>query len=158
MDVANYGIPYYPDLPEVRGSPMPTSQIFISTNNPLAAPGSYNSKHKPKCKTCSRCPGTASSNFSRVLIYLPYLYSLLTVPCRRTKTITLATLLGTLATSYQALASLPFLVHRSTAPPRLASSLRQRTCDNSRAVACTTPVHRLIWFEWNQAPLGDLKW
>jgi hypothetical protein len=35
-------------------------------------------------------------------------------------------LLGTLATSYQALASLPFLVHRFTVLPRLANSLRQR--------------------------------
>ena len=72
--------------------------------------------------------------------------------------ITLATLLRTMATSYQALASLSFLVHRLTAPPRLASSLRQRICDYSRAVACTIRIHRSIWFEWNQAPLGDLKW
>jgi len=162
-NVADYGIPHFPVLPDVSGSSclVLVSPTLISTNNPLTMPGPCGSKHISQCRTCSRYPRTASSHFSRVyqLTFAACIpCSCWTVPRRRTReTIILITHLGMLAT-YRARPRLPFLVHRLTAPPHLGSSLRQRICDNWRVAACTIRIHRLTWSEWNQAPLGGLKW
>ena len=61
-----------------------------------------------------------------------------------------------LRASYQALLKLPFLDHRLIA--RLSfPNQRQRICEDSRAVACTIQVLRLMWFGWNLVPPGDTK-
>jgi len=62
-----------------------------------------------------------------------------------------------LRASYQALLKLPFLDHRLIALPWLPRQ-REIICEDSPATACTIRILRLMWFGWNQAPVGDTKW
>ena len=58
---------------------------------------------------------------------------------------------------YQARPKPPFLIHLLTLPPMLASQ-QQRISADSRVVASSIRIQRLIWFGWNQVQLVDTRW
>jgi len=154
INVTNYGIANYPQPSGVSG--VCRRGVSSCADTPPATPVSYNSIHTSQCWTWPRCYRTRKCHLLCVYrLTFPEYIPNLTVPCRRTKEMTV--LVMVLRASCQALLKLPFLDHRFIAPPKLPSQ-RQRICEDWPAVVCTIRILRLMWFGWNRARVGDTKW
>ena len=150
----NYEIADY-ELPGV--SEMYTRGLSSScTDTPPTTPVSHSSIYIFQCRTCSRCSRIQKSYPLCVYrLTFPEYIPNWTVSRRRTKEMTVLVML--LRASYQALLRLPLLGHRLITQPCFPSQ-RQRICEDSRAVACTTLILKLMWFGWNRVVLGDTRW